>query len=140
MKDLVKKLKELLVKYSDLLIYLILGVLTTLVNYAVYFPLHNLLSLSATTSNIIAWAASVLFAFVTNKPLAFKSMDWSMKVTGPEFVRFVGCRLGSGVLETLFLLLTVDVLLWNGNIMKIIVSVAVVIINYFASKFFVFRK
>ena len=140
MGDLTKKLRALLVKYNDLIVYLILGVLTTLVNYAVYFPLHNVLSWSASVSNVIAWVVSVLFAFVTNKPLAFKSMDWSMNVTAPEFAKFVGCRVGSGLLETLFLMLTVDVMLWNGNIMKLFVSIAVVLINYFASKFFVFRK
>jgi putative flippase GtrA len=140
MSALFKKLKELLIKHNDLIVYLILGVLTTLVNYAVYFPLHNLLSLSASVSNVFAWLVSVLFAFLTNKPLAFKSMDWSLKVTVPEFTKFVGCRVGSGLLETLFLMLTVDLLVWNGNIMKLIISVAVVLINYFASKFFVFRK
>ena len=140
MSALFKKLKELLIKHNDLIVYLILGVLTTLVNYAVYFPLHNLLSLSASVSNVFAWLVSVLFAFLTNKPLAFKSTDWSLKVTVPEFIKFVGCRVGSGLLETLFLLLTVDLLVWNGNIMKLIISVAVVLINYFASKFFVFRK
>ena len=129
-----------MVKYSDLIIYLILGVLTTIVNFVVYFPLHNYLSMSASVSNIIAWVVAVLFAFLTNKPWAFKSNDWSAKVAIPEFVKFVGCRIGSGLLETLFLLVTVDFLLWNGNIMKIVVSIAVVIINYFASKFLVFRK
>ena len=138
--ELIKILKDLLVKYSDLIVYLILGVLTTLVNYVVYFPLHNLLSMPATLANVIAWIISVLFAFITNKPLAFKSKNWSPKVTIPEFTKFVGCRIGSGLFETVFLLLTVDLLLLNGNVMKIIVSVAVVIINYFASKFFVFRK
>ena len=135
-----ENLKRLLVKYNDLIVYLVLGVLTTIVNYAVYFPLHNILLLSATVSNIIAWVVSVLFAFVTNKPLAFKSNDWSLCVTGPELVKFVSCRIGSGLLETLFLLLTVDILLWNGNIMKLIISIVVVLVNYFASKFFVFRK
>ena len=133
-------LKDLTIKYSDLIVYLVLGVLTTLVNYVVYFPLHNYLSLSATVSNMVAWVIAVAFAFVTNKPWAFKSKDWSPKVTIPELTKFVGCRIGSGMLETLFLLVTVDLLLWNGNIMKVIVSIAVVIINYFASKFFVFRK
>ena len=140
MANRTKKLRELLIKYNDLIVYLILGVLTTLVNYAVYFPLHNILSWSASVSNVIAWSVSVLFAFVTNKPLAFKSREWSLNVTIPEFAKFVGCRVGSGLLETAFLMLTVDFLLWNGNIMKLLISIAVVLINYFASKFFVFRK
>lgn len=137
---MLNKAHELLRKHRDLIIYLILGAATTAVNFAVYYPLLNILRLSATVSNVVAWVVSVLFAFVTNKPLAFKSMDWSAKVTLPEFVKFVGCRLGSGALETLFLTITVDVLSWNGNIMKLFISVIVVIANYVASKYFVFQR
>lgn len=137
---MLNKVHELLRKYRDLIIYLLLGAATTAVNFAIYYPLLNILELSASVSNVVAWVISVLFAFATNKPLAFKSMDWSPKVTLPEFVKFVGCRLGSGVFETLFLAITVDVLSWNGNIMKLFISVVVVIANYIASKYFVFNK
>lgn len=134
------RLKGLFWKHRDLFIYLILGAATTVVNFAVYYPLLNCFAFSATVSNIIAWVVSVVFAFLTNKPFAFKSMDWSLKVTIPELIKFVGCRVGSGIFETLFLAVTVDILLWNGNIMKILISVFVVIANYIASKYFVFRK
>lgn len=137
---MLNKLYELLRKYRDLIIYLLLGVGTTAVNFAVYYPLLNICGFSATVSNVVAWFASVLFAFATNKPLAFKSTDWSLRVTLPELIKFLGCRVGSGIFETLFLAITVDILLWNGNIMKILVSVFVVIANYIASKYFVFRK
>lgn len=137
---MLKRLINMLKKHQDVLIYLVLGVATTAVNFAVYYPLLNVCKLSATVSNVIAWVVSVLFAFVTNKPLAFKSTDWSMGVTLPELIKFVGCRIGSGVLETGFLALTVDLLLWNGNIMKILISVVVVLANYIASKYFVFHK
>ena len=65
---------------------------------------------------------------------------WSAKVVWPELVKFVGCRIGSGAVETAILLLTVDVLGWNGNVWKLITSVLVVILNYVASKLIVFRK
>ena len=91
-------------------------------------------------SNAIAWVAAVAFAFLTNKPFVFKSHDWSAKTVLPELSKFVGCRVASGVLETLILLLAVDILGWNGNIWKIITSVLVVILNYVASKLVIFRK
>lgn len=116
------------------------GVLTTVVNYMVYLPCYNWLGLSATVSNMIAWAASVAFAFLTNKPFVFKSHDWSAKTVWPELTKFVGTRLGSGILETAVIFATVDLLNWNGNIMKLAVSVFVVIINYVGSKLLVFRK
>ena len=133
-------LKRLIVKYWDVLSYLFFGGLTTVVNYVIYLPCFNLLGLSAAVSNVIAWAAAVLFAFLTNKPFVFKSHDWSAKTVWPEFTKFVGCRIGSGVLETAIIFVTVDLLCWNGNWMKIATSVIVVILNYFASKLLVFRK
>lgn len=134
------KIKELVKKYWDILSYLFFGVLTTAVNYLVYLPCYNLLGLSATLSNVIAWAVSVAFAFVTNKPFVFKSHDWSRKAVVPELTKFVGTRLGSGLLETAIIFVTVDLLKLNGNIMKLLVSVFVVIINYVGSKLLVFRK
>jgi len=133
-------LKRLILKYWNVLSYLFFGGLTTVVNYVVYLPCFNLLGLSAAVSNVIAWAAAVLFAFLTNKPFVFKSHDWSAKTVWPEFTKFVGCRVGSGVLETAIIFVTVDLLCWNGNWMKLATSVLVVILNYFASKLLVFRK
>lgn len=133
-------LKRLILKYWDVLSYLLFGGLTTAVNYVVYLPCYNLLGLSAAASNVIAWAAAVLFAFLTNKPFVFKSHDWSAKTVWPEFAKFVSCRIGTGVLETVIIFVAVDLLSWNGNWMKLATSILVVILNYFASKLLVFRK
>lgn len=135
-----KKIVNLLEKYWDIFAYLIFGVLTTVVNYLIYLPCYNLLGLPATVSNGIAWVVSVTFAYLTNKPFVFKSHDWSWKTVGPELGKFVGCRVGSGVLETGILMLTVDLLGWNGNAWKLITSVLVVVLNYIGSKLLVFRK
>ena len=137
---MVEKIKQLVIKYWDVLSYLFFGALTTAVNYIVYIPSYNWLALSASVSNAIAWVVAVAFAYVTNKPFVFKSHDWSLKVVGPELAKFVGCRVGSGLLETGILLVMVDLLSFNGNWMKIITSVLVVILNYFGSKLLVFRK
>ena len=133
-------IKNLIIKYWDVLSYLFFGGLTTLVNFLVYFPCYNYLGLSATASNVIAWAVAVAFAYLTNKPFVFRSHDWSWKTVGPELAKFVGCRIGSGLLETAAIFLTVDILGWNGNLMKVILAVVVVILNYVASKLLVFKK
>ena len=135
-----KKIKALMVQYWEVLSYLIFGVLTTVVNYLVYLPVYNFVGLSAALSNAIAWVVAVAFAYLTNKPFVFKSHDWSAKTVIPELTKFVGCRVASGAAETLILLVTVDILCWNGNIWKLVTSVLVVILNYIASKLVVFRK
>jgi putative flippase GtrA len=135
-----KKIRELIERYYDVLSYLFFGGLTTVVNYLVYLPCYNWWNMSAGVSNMIAWGFAVAFAFVTNKPFVFKSHDWSAKTLWPELTKFVGCRIGSGVLETAILWITVDMLTWNGNWMKLITSVLVIVANYFGSKFLVFSK
>ena len=134
------KLRVLIRKYYDILVYLFFGVLTTVVNYIVYLPCYNLLHLSAAVSNAIAWVAAVTFAYLTNKPFVFKSYDWSAKTVVPELTKFVGSRIASGALETVIIFVTVDLLLWDGNIMKLFTSVLVVVMNYVASKLLVFKK
>ena len=137
---MIQKLRQLIEKYWDILSYLFFGVLTTVVNYVVYLPCYNLLGFSAVVSNGIAWVVAVAFAYLTNKPFVFKSNDWSAKTVIPELSRFVGCRIGSGLAESLILLVAVDLLGWNGNIWKLLTNVLVVILNYVGSKLLVFRK
>ncbi len=134
------KIQALIQKNRNVLVYLVFGVLTTVVNYAVYLPVYNWLGLSAAVSNMIAWVAAVAFAFLTNKPFVFQSHDWSFKTVLPELSKFVGCRVASGAMETVILFLAVDLLHWNGNIWKFVTQVLVVILNYVASKLIVFKK
>ena len=133
-------IRDFIRKHYDILAYLFFGGLTTAVNYLVYLPCFNLLHFPGAVSNAIAWVAAVAFAFLTNKPFVFKSHDWSLKVVLPELGKFLGCRIGSGVLETAIIFAFVDMLHWDGNLMKLATSVLVVVLNYFGSKFLVFKK
>lgn len=137
---MISKIRNLICKYWDILSYLFFGVLTTVVNYLVYLPCYNLLHFSASVSNVIAWVVAVAFAYLTNKPFVFKSHDWSWKTVAPELAKFVGCRIGSGFVETAIIFTMVDLLHFNGNVWKLITSVLVVILNYVGSKLLVFRK
>ena len=137
---MMKKIRSLVEKYWDILTYLFFGVLTTVVNYLVYLPCYNWLHISAAVSNVIAWVVAVVFAYLTNKPFVFRSYDWSWQTVGPELTKFVGCRIGSGLLETAIIFITVDCMHFDGNIWKLITSVLVVVLNYVASKWLVFKK
>lgn len=137
---MIRKIWKLVEKYWDIISYLFFGVCTTIVNYIIYLPCYNLLGISATVSNMIAWVVAVAFAYLTNKPFVFKSHDWSKETVIPELTKFVGCRIGSGAAETLILLLAVDILGWNGNIWKLVTQVMVVILNYIGSKLLVFTN
>ena len=134
------KIIGLIKKYWDILVYLVFGVLTTVVDFLIYFPCYNLLHISATVSNVIAWAGAVIFAYLTNKPFVFHSKDWSAKTVGPELVKFVGTRLGSMLIQTGIIFVTVDLLHINGNLMKILTAMIVIVLNYVGSKLLVFVK
>ena len=126
-------------KTREIIVYLVFGILTTAVNWIVYFPLYYQFHLTGALSTTIAWGVAALFAFLTNKPFVFQSHDWSLSVCAPEFLKFISGRLLSGFLEIAFIKVTVDHLGWNAALWKLIVSIIIVVLNYIFSKLFAFR-
>ena len=123
---LLRPFVDLFFKYKEIVMYLIFGVLTTLVDFAVYFPLANILNVHYLLSNLFAWIAAVIFAFVTNKLWVFESNARTLPEILREFTSFVLSRLFSGAVETALLWLLVDVLILSENIAKIPVAVLTV--------------
>lgn len=123
----------------EVISYLFCGVLTTVVNYVSYFIVRALGG-NVALSNALAWVFAVLFAYFSNKILVFQSRNWSLSALWKEFVPFIVCRLLSFVFDMAFVLVTVDLLFWNEALAKIGSNVFVMIANYFASKFFIFKK
>lgn len=134
-----EKIKALFVKYRELILYLIFGVLTTLVSFGSYYALLWC-SMHYIAAQVFSWAAAVAFAFVTNKIFVFEDRDTSGTTLFRQIWQFVSVRIVSGILETALLWLMVDVLLIGEGIAKIPVAVITVIVNYVASKLFVFKK
>lgn len=133
-------IRALLHKHRELISYVFWGVMTTLVNYATYFLLKELLHVALVPRNVIAWAASVLFAYFTNKLFVFRSRDWAWRVALRELWQMAASRLFTLGLETAILWLFVEKLRFSDVIVKLAANVVVVIANYVLSKFIVFRK
>lgn len=121
------------------MLYVLFGAGTTLVNLLLFEWLYYGVQAGTVVSNSIAWAGSVLFAFVTNKWFVFESKSWNLKLTVNELISFVGCRLATGLMDLALICITVDLLHYEARIMKILVNVLVVILNYIASKV-IFKK
>ena len=68
-------MKELLMKYKEIIMYLIFGTLTTVVNIVVYYLFSNIIHMNYLFSNAVAWFLSVLFAYVTNRKYVFDSKN-----------------------------------------------------------------
>ncbi len=133
--------------------YLIFGVLTTVVSWGSYALFEILFGtfisgsivLSA-VANVLSWIVAVLFAYITNKLWVFKSKSFKGNVMMKELAAFVGSRLATGVLEwvgvPLLMVIGLDQPIFGieGMLAKVIVSVVVVILNYILSKLFVFKN
>ena len=147
-------LKNLIIKYKELIIYGIFGVGTTLVNFLTYKLFNVILGVDLYwASNIIAWFVSVVFAYITNKLFVFESKRWDIRLVLKEASSFFTARVFSLVVEQVGLIALVDFvgmkdLLWQilgfnigGELIaKVILAVVVVVLNYVFSKLVVFRK
>lgn len=131
---------DLFKKYKEIILYVFFGALTTGVNYGVYYLLAHPFGWDVLPSNLIAWAAGVLFAFVTNKLYVFESKDLSFQVVAREFLTFTAARIFSGILDTIIMVVFVDVLGFNDLWIKILSNIVVIIVNYILSKLFIFRS
>jgi len=133
------KLYDLMKKYKELIMYLIFGVLTTVVNYTAYLLLAPLFS-TTTIPTAIAWLLAVVFAYVTNRKFVFESKVTDRSAVLKEITAFFGARLLSGVMDVAIMWVFADMLQFNDKIVKILSNVLVVIFNYIASKLVIFRK
>lgn len=132
---------------KEVISYLFFGVLTTVVNFVI-FGLCD--SLNVLVANAIAWVGAVVFAFVTNKLFVFESKSWKPNVLVKELPTFVGARLLTLGLEEAGLLVLIEWLhldtvltlpfIGGEMIIKIIISVVVVVLNYVFSKVLIFKK
>ena len=137
---MIEKIKALILKYQDMILYVFFGALATLVNTASYYLCYNIIGISNVPSVIIAWLLAVVFAFFTNKLWVFKSKSFAPDVLKHEIPTFFGARLLTGLLDLGIMYLAVDVLHGNGTVWKLISNILVIILNYVASKLIIFKK
>lgn len=126
--------------YNELISYLFWGVMTTLVNYIIYFACTKVLLAHYLASNIFAWVLSVIFAFLVNKIFVFKSRSWGASDTLCQISQFISARIFSLGLETFLLFVFVRFLGYDDSIIKIAAGIVVVIVNYIFSKWIIFKK
>lgn len=133
-----QKIKKLLLN-REIMLYLLFGVLTTVVNYLSYYLFTRYLQLDVLLANGLAWVLSVIFAYITNKIYVFQSKTTSLSDLGKEFMLFISARIGSGVFDMLIVYLFVDVFGMSDLIIKLISNVVVIIANWAISKIFIFK-
>ena len=139
---MINKIKELYLKYKEIINYLIVGGLTTLISIIVYYVcvltfLNPEIPIQLQIANILSWIAGVTFAYFTNRKFVFESKNPN-KIK--EATKFVGSRITTLLLDMFVMYIGVTVLKFNDKIMKIIAQILVIVGNYIISKLFVFKK
>lgn len=140
---MIEKIKALMVKYREIIVYLIVGVLCTIVSWACkflwnYFVFGNPLYPTATQTfvlSIVTWVSGVAFAYPTNRKWVFRSNGPFFK----ECVKFVGSRISTFFLDLLITEVLGPVLNINVFVTTLVSAVLVTIANYVFSKLFVFK-
>lgn len=135
-----KKIFDIYSKYKEIINYLIFGVLTTIVNFIIYFLCIDIFNIHYIFANSIAWFFSVLFAYITNRIFVFEQVNFGIYGIIREISLFFIARLLSGVIETGLLFILVDYIGISSKISKVAVAVIVVILNYVFSKLIIFKK
>lgn len=137
-----EKILGLYKKYEEMINYVIVGGLTMLVSWMVYFAsVYTFLDandgVQLQIANILSWIAGVTFAYVTNRKFVFKSKEKNIL---KEAAQFSASRLSTLFLDMIVMFMMVTVMGIHDGISKIVSAVLVTVANYVISKFFVFKK
>jgi putative flippase GtrA len=135
-------IKRIYKKYEEIINYLIVGVLTTIVSLGSYYIcvftfLNPNNGFELQLANIISWICAVTFAYFTNRRFVFKSKN---KNKLKEAANFYIARIATLLMDMLIMLIMVTLLHFNDKIAKLVVQVIVTLLNYIISKIFVFKK
>lgn len=135
-------IKKIYLKYRELISYVLVGGLTTVVSLGSYYicvltVFDPKKPLELQMSNIISWVCAVLFAYFANRVYVFKSKDTNMLA---EAGKFAGSRVTTLLIDMLCMAIMVDGLKINDKLAKIIVQFIILVLNYLFSKLFVFKK
>ena len=131
-------------KYQEIINYLIVGVLTTVVSIVTYFLFSLVLDIENNIlfilANVLSWICAIIFAYITNKKFVFNTTTSNKKEEIKVFSMFVSSRITTLLIELAFMFITVKVMLINDKIAKVVAQFIVIVLNYILSKLFVFKK
>ncbi len=127
-------------KYRDVILYVFFGGCTTVINLLTYYASTRYLGLGTIASTVLAWWVAVVFAYLTNRKLVFHSSNKAPGAILLEFLFFILCRLLTGLLDVAVMYFFVDRLGWPDLVMKPLSNLIVILTNYIASRWLIFKR
>lgn len=137
MNNIIELIKKMLTK--EVILYVVFGIFTTVVNLGTFYIMNSLLHWDENISNFIAIILAVLFAYITNKDLVFHSNAKGIKNRVIQFIKFIIGRAFTMVVEFVGGILLFQLPIPN-IITKALLTIIVIILNFFISKFFAFKN
>lgn len=131
---------DLLKQHIDVVAYLFFGVCTTLVNVITYWIMAYPFSLFVVHSAVIAWFFAVYFAYETNRRWVFHSKASTSQEKLKELAEFFSCRFLTGVIDWVMMYVLVDIMCFYDVFIKILANFVVIVLNFVASKWIIFRR
>ncbi|MCI9015658.1 MAG: GtrA family protein [Clostridia bacterium] len=135
-------IKKLIKKFCtrEFILYILFGIFTTIVNIGSFYIMTNYIHLEENLSNVISTIIAVLLAYFTNRKLVFNSQAISFNEKLNEFSKFILGRVTTMIIEFIGFSLLFDILHIQELISKTIITIFVIILNFFISKFFAFKN
>lgn len=133
------RLSSMIVRHKEPLLYLVFGGFTTLINVASFVFCYELCGLNNVLSTILAWQASILFAFISNKLFVFESKKFSTHILLKEWSAFLLCRLLTGLLDIGIMYVAVNIFALSPILWKLLANIVVIISNWLISKYYIFH-
>ena len=127
-------------KKNEIILYIIFGILTTLINIISYALFTRVIMLDTYISNIMAWILSVLFAYLTNRKYVFKIDNNNTSKKIKELFSFYGLRIVSLIIDMFIMYILINLINIDDLISKIITNIFVIVVNYLFSKYLIFNK
>ena len=121
---------------KEVILYIIFGILTTIINVGTFYVLTTHLHFNENIAIILA----VVFAYITNRKMVFNSTASNFKQVFSEMCKFFSARFFTMLVEFFGFMLLFDVLHIPNLISKLSITVLVIVLNFFLSKFFAFRN
>ena len=139
-RRIMKPFRGFYAAHKEVLLYLFFGGLTTLVSIVIFALFYQRMGINELWANVLSWIAAVLFAYVTNRTWVFSEKADTRAGILRETAAFFAGRLATLGVEELILLVFITWLGLPSVPVKLAAQVAVIVLNYVVSKFFVFRK
>ena len=136
-------IKSLFERYKELVLYGVVGVMTTVINLGIFYIASLFLGkelIAINIANILAWVGGVSFAFIANKLVVFKSKSFEKGKLIKEILSFVAARVASLGFEVLVLNVGIGLLEINEMVCKVVAQVGIILMNYVLSKYIIFKK